>query len=207
MNSINEHGNTALHYACFWGYGDLADDLVAKFGALVFVTNRDGDTPLDKSKGGLSTKLHGKLRMKNDCKLKILRHVCMVCVHINNLVFGGSCLIRVVVFFLPCSVLSTSFLPVSKGLIWLLFIDRAVEAGQDLKKIPYKDQSWLGLKTHRSRKRISFSHLFLCTLMYPPRVAEREGGGGLVGDVESELSSHNTEIRIQIKDPIHSVTH
>ncbi|OXA52679.1 integrin-linked protein kinase [Folsomia candida] len=87
VNSINEHGNTALHYACFWGYGDLADDLVAKFGALVFVTNRDGDTPLDKSKGGLSTKLH----------------------------------------------------------------DRAVEAGQDLKKIPYKDQSWLGLKTHRSR--------------------------------------------------------
>lgn len=31
------------------------------------------------------------------------------------------------------------------------FLDLAVEYGQDLKKIHFKDQSWLGLKT-RSRK-------------------------------------------------------
>ena len=59
VNAINEHGNTALHYATFWGYGDLADDLVSKFGALVSITNKDGDTPLDKAKGALSSRIHG----------------------------------------------------------------------------------------------------------------------------------------------------
>lgn len=34
-------------------------------------------------------------------------------------------------------------------------LDLAVEYGQDLKKIQFKDQSWLGLKT-RSRKYISY---------------------------------------------------
>ncbi|CAL8101258.1 unnamed protein product [Orchesella dallaii] len=87
MNAINEHGNTPLHYACFWGYGDLSDELVTKYGALVSVTNRDGDTPLDKCKGSLSARL----------------------------------------------------------------LEKAREVGQDLKKIAYKDQSWLGLKTHRAR--------------------------------------------------------
>jgi hypothetical protein len=72
INAINEHGNTALHYACFWGFSELADDLVSKFGALVSVTNKEGDTPLDKCKGGLSTRLHGK---NNDYDVKIQRRV------------------------------------------------------------------------------------------------------------------------------------
>lgn len=53
MNFINEHGNTPLHYACFWGYGPIAEDLVAA-GAFVSLANKDGDTPLDKARGQLS---------------------------------------------------------------------------------------------------------------------------------------------------------
>jgi len=34
---------------------------------------------------------------------------------------------------------------------YIVSLDLAVEYGQDLKKIQFKDQSWLGLKT-RSRK-------------------------------------------------------
>lgn len=85
MNFTNEHGNSPLHYACFWGYNEIAEDLV-NHGAIVSIANKFGDTPLDKAKGNLAKILH----------------------------------------------------------------DIAVEAGQDLKKIKFKDQSWLGLKT-RSR--------------------------------------------------------
>lgn len=85
VNFTNEHGNAPLHYACFWGYNDIAEDLV-NHGAIVSIANKFGDTPLDKAKGNLAKALH----------------------------------------------------------------DIAVEAGQDLKKIKFKDQSWLGLKT-RSR--------------------------------------------------------
>lgn len=85
MNTTNEHGNSPLHYACFWGYQAIAEELV-NHGALVSIANKDGDTPLDKAKPLLAKRLH----------------------------------------------------------------DLAIESGQELKKISFKDQSWLGLKT-RSR--------------------------------------------------------
>lgn len=53
VNFTNEHGNTALHYACFWGYDAIAEELV-KAGALVSLANKDGDTPLDKTKGAFA---------------------------------------------------------------------------------------------------------------------------------------------------------
>jgi ankyrin repeat protein len=60
VNFTNEHGNTPLHYACFWGYQAVAEDLVTH-GALVSLANKDGDTPLDKARGTLAKRLHGKL--------------------------------------------------------------------------------------------------------------------------------------------------
>lgn len=85
INFTNEHGNSPLHYACFWSYHDVAEDLV-RHGANVMIANKYGDTPLDKAKGTQSKHLH----------------------------------------------------------------DIAVDAGQDMKIIKFKDQSWLGYKT-RSR--------------------------------------------------------
>jgi hypothetical protein len=49
-----------LHYACFWGYQPIAEDLIAQ-GALVSIANKDGDTPLDKARGALSKQLHGTM--------------------------------------------------------------------------------------------------------------------------------------------------
>lgn len=60
VNFTNEHGNTPLHYACFWGYQNIAEDLIAQ-GALVSIANKDGDTPLDKARGTLSKQLHGRI--------------------------------------------------------------------------------------------------------------------------------------------------
>lgn len=59
VNSTNEHGNSPLHYACFWGYHQLAEDLVNQ-GAFVSLANKDGDSPLDKAKGSIAKRLHGK---------------------------------------------------------------------------------------------------------------------------------------------------
>lgn len=56
---MNEHGNTPLHYACFWGYGQIAEDLITA-GAHAAIANKYGETPLDKCKGLLPEKLHGK---------------------------------------------------------------------------------------------------------------------------------------------------
>lgn len=52
VNFTNEHGNSPLHYACFWGYSAIAEDLLMA-GALVSLANKDGDTPLDKTRGQL----------------------------------------------------------------------------------------------------------------------------------------------------------
>lgn len=107
INFVNEHGNTALHYACFWGYQAIAEDLVAH-GALVSVANKYGEIPLDKCSGTIAKKLHGKSFPP-----------CLVMLAIN-------------LYYLTC------------------LTEMAVDFGQDLKRVGFKDQSWLGLKT-RSR--------------------------------------------------------
>lgn len=60
VNFINEHGNTPLHYACFWGYGQIAEDLV-QAGASVSISNKYGEVPLDKCRGAMAKKLHSEL--------------------------------------------------------------------------------------------------------------------------------------------------
>ncbi|KAK4829229.1 hypothetical protein QYF61_002494 [Mycteria americana] len=52
INAVNEHGNTPLHYACFWGHDQVAEDLVGN-GALVSIANKYGETPIDKAKAPL----------------------------------------------------------------------------------------------------------------------------------------------------------
>lgn len=58
INFTNEHGNTPLHYACFWGFESIAEELIDN-GALAALANKDGDTPLDKAKGPIVKHLKG----------------------------------------------------------------------------------------------------------------------------------------------------
>jgi hypothetical protein len=59
VNLVNEHGNTPLHYAAFWNYEDIAEDLVEN-GALVNIQNKYGETPLDKCAPGIAKRLYGE---------------------------------------------------------------------------------------------------------------------------------------------------
>jgi len=59
VNAVNEHGNTPLHYACFWDYSLIAEDLINN-GAVVSLANRHGDTPLDKAKAATAQQLAGE---------------------------------------------------------------------------------------------------------------------------------------------------
>ena len=59
VNFVNEHGNTALHYACFWQFEDCAEDLL-ECGALVSIENKYGESPVDKAPGRLAKRLMGK---------------------------------------------------------------------------------------------------------------------------------------------------
>lgn len=55
---MNEHGNTPLHYACFWGYGQIGEDLI-NAGAHAAIANKYGECPLEKCKGLIAEKLRG----------------------------------------------------------------------------------------------------------------------------------------------------
>jgi integrin-linked kinase len=46
VNAVNEHGNSALHYAAFWGYESICADLIAA-GALITFCNKYDETPAD----------------------------------------------------------------------------------------------------------------------------------------------------------------
>lgn len=77
INFTNEHGNTPLHYACFWGYEAIAEELIEN-GALAALANKDGDTPLDKGKGtivkhlkGVYTNVQNSLILRIDLKTTI----------------------------------------------------------------------------------------------------------------------------------------
>ena len=59
MNFANEHGNTPLHYACFWSYNHIAEDLVHA-GAIVSIANKYGHIPLEKGRGLLAKQLESK---------------------------------------------------------------------------------------------------------------------------------------------------
>merc|ERR1712038_1986237 len=57
VNFVNEHGNTPLHYACFWGYIDIAEDLI-EAGAQVAIQNKYQETCLDKCGNMVASRLH-----------------------------------------------------------------------------------------------------------------------------------------------------
>ncbi|KGL73977.1 Integrin-linked protein kinase, partial [Tinamus guttatus] len=101
INAVNEHGNTPLHYACFWGHDQVAEDLVSN-GALVSVANKYGETPIDKAKTPLREVLKGgcpglcavpgwcggvgSTRCSQDCRIS-----CRIFSHPNVLPVLGAC--------------------------------------------------------------------------------------------------------------------
>jgi len=54
----NDHGNTALHYACYWNYQDIAELLMAN-GAQLRVMNNFEKTPIDMARSSYQKVLEG----------------------------------------------------------------------------------------------------------------------------------------------------
>ena len=70
-NLVNEHGNTPLHYACFWGNQILAEDLI-QAGASVSIANKYDHIPLDKCNNTVAKTLECKLTMIADVLLLLV---------------------------------------------------------------------------------------------------------------------------------------
>ena len=62
LDFVNEHGNTPLHYACFWNFGNVALELV-EWGALVTIQNKYGESPLDKASSSIRGRLQGMYKI------------------------------------------------------------------------------------------------------------------------------------------------
>lgn len=151
MNQGDDHGFSPLHWACKEGHLKVVDMLV-KRGARINVTNMGDDTPLHLAAAhGHRTVVQLLLQNRVDVNFtnehgnSPLHYACFwgYTAIAEDLVAAGA---------LVSLANKDGDTPIDKtrGQLAQKLHDLAVQAGQDMKKIHFKDQSWLGLKT-RSR--------------------------------------------------------
>ncbi|XP_022117715.1 integrin-linked protein kinase [Pieris rapae] len=151
MNQGDDHGFSPLHWACKEGHIKIVEMLIRR-GARINVTNMGDDTPLHLAAA------HGhrpivQLLLQNRVDVNFtnehgnspLHYACF---------WGYSAIAEDLVIAGALVSLANKDgdtpLDKTKGQLVQRLHEMAVNQGQDLKKIQFKDQSWLGLKT-RSR--------------------------------------------------------
>lgn len=67
VNAVNEHGNTPLHYAAFWGYENILADLI-NAGATLALCNKYEETAADICRPSAHKVLMGE---KVPCKARL----------------------------------------------------------------------------------------------------------------------------------------
>ncbi|CAG9856184.1 unnamed protein product [Phyllotreta striolata] len=151
MNQGDDHGFSPLHWASMKGYNKIVEMLLLR-GARVNATNRGDDTPLHvASAHGHRDIVNMLLRQRADVNFtnehgnSPLHYACFwgYDTIAEDLVHHGA---KVAI----ANKYGQTALDKCRGNLAKALHDLAVEAGQDLKTIKFKDQSWLGLKT-RSR--------------------------------------------------------
>ncbi|GLH04266.1 hypothetical protein R5R35_002258 [Gryllus longicercus] len=151
MNQGDDHGFSPLHWASKEGHQKIVDMLMLR-GARINATNRGDDTPLHLAAAhGHQAIVNMLLRNRADINFTNehgntpLHYACFWGYHTiaEDLIHHGA---------LVSLANKDGDTPLDKarGILAKRLHDLAVETGQDLKKINFKDQSWLGLKT-RSR--------------------------------------------------------
>lgn len=151
MNQGDDHGFSPLHWACKEGHFKIAELLIHR-GARINATNRGDDTPLHLAAAHghldivhLLLKNRGDINFTNEHGNTPLHYACFWGYQqlADDLIMQGA---------LVSLANKDGDTPLDKarGSLAKRFHDLAVETGQDLNKINFKDQSWLGLKT-RSR--------------------------------------------------------
>jgi len=151
MNQGDDHGFSPLHWSSKEGHTKIVDLLILR-GARINATNRGDDTPLHLAAAhGHWDVVHTLLRNRADVNFTNehgntpLHYACFWGYQAvaEDLVTHGA---------LVSLANKDGDTPLDKarGILAKRLHELAVETGQDLKKITFKDQSWLGLKT-RSR--------------------------------------------------------
>lgn len=151
MNQGDDHGFSPLHWSSKEGHTKIVDLLILR-GARINATNRGDDTPLHLAAAhGHWDVVHMLLRNRADVNFTNehgntpLHYACFWGYQAvaEDLVTHGA---------LVSLANKDGDTPLDKarGILAKRLHELAVETGQDLKKITFKDQSWLGLKT-RSR--------------------------------------------------------
>lgn len=151
MNQGDDHGFSPLHWSSKEGHIKIVDLLMLR-GARINATNRGDDTPLHLAAAhGHRDIVHMLLRNKADVNFTNehgntpLHYACF---------WGYQSLAEDLVSHGALVSLANKDgdtpLDKARGTLAKKLHELAVETGQDLKKINFKDQSWLGLKT-RSR--------------------------------------------------------
>jgi len=151
LNQGDDHGFSPLHWACKEGHIKIVELLMQR-GARINATNRGDDTPLHLASA------HGH----RDIVIMLLQHkadVNFTNEHGNTPLhyacFWGYSqiaedLIKHGALVSIANKDGATPLDKARSVISSRFKELAIENGQDLRKITFKDQSWLGLKT-RSR--------------------------------------------------------
>ncbi|XP_049874595.1 integrin-linked protein kinase [Pectinophora gossypiella] len=151
MNQGDDHGFSPLHWACKEGHLKIVEMLMRR-GARINVTNMGDDTPLHLAAA------HGhrpvvQLLLQNRVDVNFINEHGNSPLHYACF-WGYSAIAEDLVMAGALVSLANKDgdtpLDKTRGQLVQRLHELAVQQGQDLKKIQFKDQSWLGLKT-RSR--------------------------------------------------------
>ncbi|XP_044272381.1 integrin-linked protein kinase [Tribolium madens] len=151
MNQGDDHGFSPLHWAAKRGHTKIVEMLLLR-GARVNATNRGDDTPLHLAAAHghreivlMLLRQRADVNFTNEHGNTPLHYACF---------WGYREIAEDLVHHDAKVSIANKYgdtpLDKARGNLAKVLHDMAVEAGQDLKKIIFKDQSWLGLKT-RSR--------------------------------------------------------
>ncbi|EEZ99715.1 integrin-linked protein kinase isoform X1 [Tribolium castaneum] len=151
MNQGDDHGFSPLHWAAKRGHTKIVEMLLLR-GARVNATNRGDDTPLHLAAAHghreivlMLLRQRADVNFTNEHGNTPLHYACF---------WGYREIAEDLVHHDAKVSLANKYgdtpLDKARGNLAKILHDMAVESGQDLKKIIFKDQSWLGLKT-RSR--------------------------------------------------------
>ncbi|KAL3275029.1 hypothetical protein HHI36_019801 [Cryptolaemus montrouzieri] len=151
MNLGDDHGFSPLHWAAKRGHLKIVEMLLLR-GSRVNSTNRGDDTPLHLASAHGHRDIVLKL-LKNKAEVNFINEHGNTPLHYACFWGYGDIAEDLVNHGANVAIVNKygdTPLDKAKGNLAKILHTSAVEAGQDLKKIKFKDQSWLGLKT-RSR--------------------------------------------------------